>query len=489
MKEIKLRDYQIAGVEGIRDSFKRKILEVLFVLPTGGGKTYTFCYIGANAAARSNRTLIVVHRKELLLQASKSLRALGIDHGMISPHFTASPHKMIQVASIDTLLIRIKKTPEKYRFKLVIFDEAHHVTDKNKWGKLIELLEAPDGGDPNILGVTATPKRGDGVGLGVGHGGIFREMVVGPSVAELIDWGMLINPIVYTSLETPDLSGLKTNKEGDYNLQDIADRVDKPKITGSAVQHYKDICPGARAIVFCASIKHAEHVVAEFNAAGYKFSILVGEPAMSDAERTAVNKALASGELHGACTVDLVSEGYDLPDLGCCIMLRPTASESLFLQQVGRVMRPSPGKKFAYLLDHVGNVGRRVGGVFLRKHGLPSDHRDWSLEGRKKKKRKGDIEEADVSVKQCPTCYHVFSPAPACPKCGQDMTPKGRELEQVEGELHRITPEMEAQIKRAKKIEVGRARTMEELEKIEKDRGYKRGWAKMVFETRKNKAA
>lgn len=452
-------------------------------MPTGSGKTVTFSYVAQNAAAKSNSVIIIVHRKELLLQSSKALKGMGIDHGLISPHFTPSPYKMVQVASIDTLMIRLKKNPEKYKFKLAIFDEAHHVVKANKWGKVLELL-----GNPITLGVSATPKRGDGIGLGEGHGGIFQEMVIGPSVAELIEWGMLINPIVYTSLETPDLSGLKTNKEGDYNLQDIAERVDKPVITGSAVQHYKDICPGARAIVFCASIRHAEHVVAEFNAAGYKFSILVGEPAMSDAERTAVNKALASGELDGACTVDLVSEGYDLPDLECCIMLRPTASESLFLQQVGRVMRPSPGKKFAYLLDHVGNVGRRVDGKFIRKHGLPNDHREWSLEGRKKKKRK-EKDEDSVSVKQCPACYHVFEPAPSCPKCGHDMTPKGRELEQIEGELHRVTPEMEAMIKKEKRQKVGRARTMEELLKVEKELGYKPGWARMVFQTRSNKTA
>lgn len=489
MKEIKLRDYQVDGVEGIRSAFMRKLLQVLFVLPTGGGKTYTFCYISANAAMKGNSVVIIVHRKELLLQASKSLKALGIDHGLISPHFTPAPHKMIQVASVDTLLIRLKKQPEKYKFKLAIFDEAHHVTLANKWGKCYELL-----GKPTTLGVTATPIRGDGVGLGHGHGGIFLEMVTGPSVAELIEMGSLINPTVYTSMDPPQFDDLKTNKEGEYNAKDIEARVDKPVITGSAVAHYAEICPGATAIVFCASIKHARHVVAEFNNAGFKFSLLVGEPEMSDAERTEVNRKLASGELHGACTVALVDEGYDLPALQCCIVLAPTASTSRYLQRVGRIMRPSPetGKNSSntFYLDHVGDVGRRVGEKFIRKHGLPSDHRDWSLEGRKKKK-KGAKEEPTVQVKQCPKCYHVFEPADVCPKCGHDMRPAERKMEQIEGELQRVTAEMESEIaikKREKIKQVAAARSLEELKKIEQERGYKPGWAKNVFNSRQRAA-
>lgn len=480
MIDIQLRDYQVEGVAGIRDAFMRKILQVLYVLPTGGGKTYTFSYIAANAAAKGNPVCIIVHRKELLLQASKSLRNLGIDHGMISPHFTPAPHKMVQVASIDTLILRLAKNPEKYKFKLVIFDEAHHVTKTNKWGKVFELLECK-----TVLGVTATPKRGDGIGLGHLHGGIFREMVLGPTPADLIEWGMLINPIVFTSQEPPDFSGLKKNKDGDLNAEDVAARVDKPKITGSAVEQYTKVCPGVKAIAFCANVTHARHVVEGFNAAGYRFALLVGEPAMSDADRTAVNKALEEGRLDGAATVDLVSEGYDLPDLQCCIMLRRTFSESLFLQQGGRVMRPAPGKKYAYLLDHVGNTGVMKDGAFVPNHGLLNAVRYWSLEGRSKKAKKTD-EERTIDLKQCPQCFLVFEPQQFCPGCGHDMGPKKREIEQVEGELHQVTAEMQAKanLKRERNREVGRAKTLEDLEKLAVQRGYKKTWAKHVFNAR-----
>ena len=450
------RKYQAEGMGQIRGCFSRKLRAVVYVLPTGGGKTYTFSYIAFNAAARGRRVMILVHRKELLLQASKSLSNLGIKHGLISPHFTPAPHEMVQVASIDTLMQRLKK--RHYHVDLLIVDEAHHVTDGNKWGKVYEMLDRPP-----MLGVTATPVRTDGIGLGKHAGGVFEEMVIGPSVPELIDMGFLVNPVVYASLDVPDLSGVKKTASGDYNRDELSLAVDKPKITGSAVEMYRKVCPGARAIVFCANIQHAKHVRDEFNAAGYHFALLVGAPEMSDAERTAVNKGLASGHYHGACTVDLVSEGYDLPALECCIMLRPTASEALFLQQVGRVMRPSEGKNQAVLLDHVGNVGAYTNGEFKRKHGLPSEEREWSLDGRKKRGRKAVDEEEGAKIKQCEKCYKVHPAAPSCPYCGYEYPVKVRSLEQVDGELQQITAEMAEQIRRDKLREQGQAQSVEAL--------------------------
>lgn len=483
MAKIQLRDYQEVAVQEVREAFRQGLSPVLFVLPTGAGKTYTFSYIASSAAERGRRVFIIVHRKELLLQASQSLSNLGIEHGLISPFFTPDPHQRVQVASIDTLMLRLKK--RAFKADLVIFDEAHHVIADNKWGRCYEAL-----GCPPMLGVTATPVRTDGKGLGEHAGGVFKHMVLGPSVAELIRRGMLIKPVVYTSLEMPDLSGLKTNRDGDYNLQDLAARVDKPRITGDAIDHYRKICPGARTIVFCSSIEHAKHVRDEFSAAGFRFDLLVGSPEMSDAERTAVNKRLRRGEIHGACTVDLVSEGYDLPDLECCIMLRPTASEALFLQQVGRVMRPSAGKTQCWLLDHVGNVGRTIDGVFKRKHGLPSEEREWTLDGRKKRKRgKKDADEPAIQLKQCPKCFTVHEPEPTCPKCGHVYPAAGGRsgAEQVDGELQQITPEMEAQLKQQRQIEVRRAKTLDELQAIAAKRGYSPKWAEHVFAAKQRK--
>jgi superfamily II DNA or RNA helicase len=475
-----LRDYQEVAVGEIRSEFRVGNTPVLFVLPTGGGKTYTFSYIAASASDKGRSVCIIVHRKELLLQASASLTALGIAHGLISPDFTPTRNAMVQVASVDTLLQRLKK--QTYKFGLVIFDEAHHVVAGNKWGRVYEQL-----GSPHMLGVTATPVRTDGKGLGEHAGGVFKSMVLGPSVVELIARGMLINPCVYASPIVPEIDDLKTNRDGDYNLQELAARVDKPRITGSAVAHYSKICPGARAIVFCSSIEHAKHVAAEFNLAGYRFELLVGAPHMSDTERTAVNRRLRRGEIHGACTVDLVSEGYDLPDLEACIMLRPTASEALFIQQVGRVMRPAPGKTTCYLLDHVANVGTLVDGEFKRKHGLPNELREWTLDGRKKKKKgPKEPEEAKIDIKQCPECFTAHEAAPVCPSCGFEYPAKSRSLEQVEGELQEITAEMQERMKLQQRSAQASAKSVEDMMA---QLGYSRGRAEAIVRAREEKAA
>lgn len=484
--KIQLRDYQADAVEEVRTAFREKAWPVLFVLPTGGGKTYTFSYIADSAARLGRQVVIIVHRKELLLQASASLTNLGISHGLISPDFTPSMHERVQVASVDTLLLRLKKPHFAAMFAkcgLAIFDEGHHVVAANKWGRCYEAL-----GKPPMLSVTATPVRTDGKGLGEHAGGLFKRMVLGPSVAELIERGMLLNPVVYTSLVVPDLEGLKTTKDGDYDARALSERVDKPRITGDAVDHYRKICPGARAIVFCSSIAHAKHVRDEFNAAGYRFDLLVGAPEMVDAERTAVNKRLRRGEIHGACTVDLVSEGYDLPDLECCIMLRPTASEALFIQQIGRVMRISDGKTTCWLLDHVGNVGGWVDGEFKRKHGLPNEAREWTLDGRKKKKKGAKKDEQPIALKQCPKCFVVHEPTPQCPACGYEYPASTREVEKVDGELQQITPEMAAQLSAQRKQEVQKARTLEQLQEIAKARGYSEKWADVMFAQRKRNA-
>ncbi len=280
------------------------------------------------------------------------------------------------------------------------------------------------------------------------------------------------------------------DQNGDYTQKSLEECADKPVITGSAVEQYRKVCPGARTIVFCASVTHARHVVEEFQAAGYRFDLLVGQPVMSDAERTTVNKQLREGKLDGVCTVDLVSEGYDLPGLECCIMLRPTASLGLYLQQVGRIMRPAPGKTACYLLDHVGNVGSVINGHFVRKHGLPSEDRDWSLEGTKKSKvdSAGDDETFQPLV-QCPKCFSVHPPGPACPVCGHVKPDQSRKIEQVDGELEQVTAEMVADLQRfQRRREQASCRTLEELQAYGALTGKHPSWSQHVWKARQRKA-
>lgn len=501
MSLIKLRSYQETAVAEIRTAFRAKQKCVLFVLPTGAGKTYTFSYIVDASALKGKRAMIIVHRKELLKQASKSLRAMGVEHGIIAPWATPNPRAAIQIASVDALASRLAKN-RIYNVDFIVFDEAHHVLLDNKWGRVWKSL-----GEPQCLGVTATPKRGDGKGLGAHCGGIFHAMVVGPSVREIVAMGSLIAPKVLGCSEPPSIEGIKLDSKGELDNDELAKRTDKPHLIGDAVKHYTEVCPGALAVAFCVNAKHAIHVRDAFNAAGYKFALLMGEPHVSSSERDNVIRQLEAGELDGVTTVSLVSEGFDLPGLVCCLMLRALASEAEFQQQAGRVMRTADGKEYSYLLDHAGNVGRWEDGEFHVKHGLPTADRVHSLDGRKKKVRGEQATVDKTSLMQCKECFATFPPPvetfdadgsvavtkmglplhECCPECEAVLpvvvVPE-RKIEQFDGKLGEITEEMIA--KAAAKVAQGRAATVADMVRT---LGYSQGRAEKVYASRIEKTA
>lgn len=463
---LKLRDYQEQLVQHIRQSYIRGSKSPLAVLPTGGGKTVVFSYIAATTAARAKRVLILVHRIELLRQTSAALRKSGVHHGLINPNYTAELNAPVQVASVQTLIRRLHKMPPP---DLIVIDEAHHAL-ASTWKKIIDNWPTA-----RILGVTATPCRGDGTGLGKISGGVFDDLIIGPQVHELIQRGFLVKPIIYAPAERLDLTGLRT-KMGDYDTQQLEQVVDKPKITGSAVEHYKRICSGAPAVVFCVSVKHAQNVAEEFRAAGYRAYHADGS--MDDDVRRRILNGLGNGTVDVVTSCDLISEGTDITAIGCAILLRPTQSEGLYLQQVGRALRVCEGKEHAIILDHVGNV---------LTHGLPDEPREWTLEGERKKKREKKEEDKQVRVVQCDKCYAIHEPAPTCPVCGHVYEVKVNQPDQVDGELKAITAETAALLKRKKVIEVAKARTLEELERIGRERGYKPNWARYVWQSRQEK--
>ncbi|QPC44030.1 DEAD/DEAH box helicase [Kaustia mangrovi] len=464
-----LRDYQARGVEQLRESYRRGARAPVYVLPTGGGKTVVFCHIGAGVAQRNRRAWVLVHRQELLEQCSRSLHGIGLSHGLVAPGYTPAPQEPIQVCSVQTLVRRIDKGAMR-DVDLIIIDEAHHAT-AGTWRKIINARP-----EARLLGVTATPARTDGQGLGVQGGGVFDDMIVGPGIADLISAGHLSKPAVFAPPSQLDLSGVKM-RGGDFAKGDMARAVDKPTITGDAVEHYGKICPGMPAIAFCASVDHAKHVAAQFRAAGYRAESLDGE--MPSARRRALIEALGSGAVDVLTSCEIVSEGTDIPVVGAAILLRPTASQTLYLQQVGRALRPSPGKDRAIILDHVGNCLR---------HGLPDDDREWSLAGMPKRKGKGAAQSPDVKINQCPECFMTHPPAPQCPECGHVYEPDAQSgPKQVEGELAEITDAQAEAMRRAKRRQVGRAQTLDDLKAIAAQRGYKPGWAEHVYRARQRR--
>jgi superfamily II DNA or RNA helicase len=384
---------------------------------------------------------------------------MDVPHGLIASGLTPDRSQLTQIASVQTLVRRFDRVlpPD-----LIVIDEAHHAT-AGAWASV--LTQYPNA---RVLGVTATPQRLDGKGLGQ----VFDDLIRGPEVTKLIDEGYLCKPVYYAP-KTVDLTGLHM-VAGDYNRAEVAERMDRPTITGDAVIHYRKYAEGQPCIVFCTGIKHAEHVAQAFNASGYRFKVIDGTLAKEERARRVLD--LSSGALQGLVSVDIVSEGFDLPCVSTAILLRPTASLSLHLQQIGRVLRPSPGKQRAVILDHVGNC---------RRHGLAEELRDWSLDGIRKRGKRGPQDDV-ADTRQCPECFAVHTPSPQCPQCLHVYEIKDRIPDVVDGELEELKAR---EAIRGRKREQGTAQTLEDLIRVGKSRGMKNpyGWAHNVFRARQNK--
>jgi superfamily II DNA or RNA helicase len=458
---IDLRTYQHSAINQVRAAYQARRRAVLLVAPTGSGKTVMFSYIASSAVDRGGRVLILAHRQELIRQTSRTLAAFDVAHGLILPGHPAT-EDAVQVASVQTVVRRLERLD--WQPTLIVVDEAHHATRTTGHGRVLAHFDTA-----RVLGVTATPQRLDGQGLGTVAGGFFESLVSGPTVQELVTAGYLSRPVVYAPPGAPDLSGVR-RIGGDFAAGELAAVVDRPTITGNAVTHYARYCPGQPAIVFCASVAHAEHVAAAFSLAGYQAASIDGT--MDDTTRAGRIADLGTGALQVLTSCEIISEGTDIPVVGAAVLLRPTQSLGLYLQQVGRALRPFPGKTHATILDHVGNCHR---------HGLPDDDRVWTLEGRKR--RKADPA-PDLAVKQCPACYTVHRPRPACPSCGFVYPASVRVVREVDGELAEI---QRSAARDAAKREQKDAKTLEDLRRIGAARGYHPGWAERVHAARQGR--
>jgi superfamily II DNA or RNA helicase len=289
----------------------------------------------------------------------------------------------------------------------------------------------------------------------------------------LIAGGFLCPPRYYCPPSGVSLEGVHT-VAGDFNKAEVEVLMDKPRITGSAVAHYTRICPGAPAVAFCTSIKHAEHVAATFREAGYRSETIDGE--MDEHTRIEKVRGLGNGRIHVLTSVDLISEGFDLPIISAAILLRPTQSLALHIQQCGRPMRISPNKKNCWIIDHVGNVLR---------HGLIEVDREWTLEPTAERRKKKKV--SSVAIRQCSKCYAVFAPLPICPQCGHVMEIQSRMVDEVEGQLVELNPTEIAA--RKEKLDEREKQQREHLKNIARARGYKPQWVEHILSARRAKQA
>lgn len=468
---MKLRGYQNSAVSGITSEFHRGCRSVCLVAPTGSGKTVVMSHIAQGMLPR--RTLILVHRQELVDQTSRTLAECGVQHGIIAAGYPKNYERPVQVASIQSLARR----DTGFEPSLIVVDEAHHAV-AGTWSDVIDAHP-----QAYVLGLTATPVRGDGKDLG----SIFQSIVRGPEVQWLMDNDFLVTPRYYAPPPVADLDGLRTHK-GDYKLKDLGQAMDKPTVVGDAIEHYKRLASGSRAVAFCVDIAHCESTVQAFTGAGISAAMLDGK--MSADARRATVELFGLGGIEVLVNCGIVSEGFDIPAASTAILLRPTQSLALHLQQLGRVLRPCEGKADAVVLDHVGNLAR---------HGLAEDWREWSIDSVKTKRKVH--KDPLAKFRQCPACYATHAPAPVCPHCGHTHGTQ-KELETAEGELKELERGSKScpscgilygihlkQCPRCAPEERAEARSKDDLVALAKRRGYKNpyGWAMRILSARKSK--
>lgn len=462
---IKLREYQTTLVDDVRLAL-RSHRNVLLQAPTGSGKTAIATYMLNRVVEKGNTGWFICHRRELIDQTSKTFDKFDIHHGFVAAGYPSNPLQKIQICSIDTLKNRLDKVAPP---SFIMWDECHHLGAAG-WDRVHKHYDKAF-----HVGLSATPWRLNGKGLN----SAFDYLVNGPQTSWLIDEGYLAKYKLY-HIPGVNMDGVHT-RMGDYVKSEASAAMDRPSITGNIVAHWKKHARDKLTIGFAMTVKHSQHIVEQFKAEGIMAAHLDGDT--PKAERKAVLRALASGDIRVVFNVGLFGEGYDIAansgldvTIGCVIDAAPSQSLSKWLQRCGRTLRPQNGH--AIILDHSGNVMR---------HGFPCMDREWTLEGRPKKGSGDSDDEAAFTVKQCEKCYFVFPSGHICPECGHIHLIKENSLHEVAGELQELDPQV---IRMQMKQEQGQAQSIDQLIELGVKRGYKspEQWAVHIFTARQHKS-
>jgi len=417
-----LRPYQVETIAAVRNSFRAGHKSVCAVAPTGAGKTIMARHIARSHIEKGGNVLFLAHRRELIWQAARKIGVspLRIIAGGSS---TGPRNAALTVASVQTLLAK-RWANDLPTATMVIYDECHHFV-ADDWSKLAHHYK-----DSIRVGFTATPERSDGSPLG----DIFDDLVSVVSVRQLTDMGALVPCHV------------------------LAPAARSTHLSDDPVDAYLEHGGGRKAIVFCPTVRHAQKVAEDANERGIPAAHVDGTtPA---ALRKRILDQYAAGQLRLVANCMLLTEGFDDPSSEVCILARGCAHAGMYLQIVGRVLRPAPGKESALLIDLRGTV---------HQHGMPDDDRAFSLSG---EPIRGVS--ALPPLTQCKCCGAVYRPVPVCPMCGARS--KIPELPEVRRQrLERIftdhTPEQ-------------RDAYYAYLMNIVRERGYKPGWAYGTYKAR-----
>ena len=430
-----LHPYQKELVSNARNELLKGNHSVLLVSPAGSGKSVIIAEIARLATEKNGHVLFMVHRKELIEQITGSFLTNEVQM------------ENTTIMTVGKIVNRLDQLPKP---SLIITDETHHSLAKT-YRDIYDYYE-----DVPRLGFTASPWRMSGQGFT----DVYESMVEGPQVEWLIENNFLA-PYKYYSVNLINEDKLKKSSTGDYTKNSIDDAIGGT-IYGDVIQNYRKLADGKQAIVYCHSVDFSKEV-----AEAFRFDGIAAEHAdakTSKVEREKIMGDFRSGALKVLCNVDLISEGFNVPDCEVVILLRPTESLVLHIQQSMRSMRYKPGKR-AIIIDHVANY---------LKHGLPDTPRKWTLEERERKGNKKTDSDA-IPIKQCPQCMSVMLSSISICECGHEFIAE-RNMEVEKAELLEITKDFTLQANYIVTKSVDELSTMEELKAYRKAKNYKPGW-------------
>lgn len=427
---MELREYQIELIDNIRSSIRSGNRSIVSVLGCGGGKSVIQAEISRSATSMRNKVLFLVHRKELCEQITNTFTAQGVDMDLCS------------VSMVQTVSRHIDKLPEP---QIIITDEAHHST-ANSYKKIYDAFP-----DALRLGFTATPCRLNKGGLGE----VYDDLITSVSTRWLID-NHYLSPYRYYSVKLADTSGLHV-KAGDYKADEVAELMQNKEIYGETVKQWERLAKNKKTIAYCASVEAAEKTAEQFRQAGYTAAALSGSTPKE--LRTKIMQEFRDSKIMILTNCELFGEGLDVPDCECTVLLRPTQSLTLYIQQSMRSMRYMPGKT-AVIIDHVGNC-------YL--HGLPDDDREWTLEPKKK-------QENMVKIRECPNCFSVYPPTlQKCPYCGHEAIKEIQRKDKAVVEIDLVEMKRQDDIRNTK-LRDAVLETWPQVVEFQKLHGYKFAW-------------
>lgn len=431
-----LRDYQQEVYDKIRASLATH-KGVCAVLPCRSGKSYIMKEICEKAALKGSKVLVLAHRRLLLRQHAK----------------------IIKNVRLESVFTEVNHLGEHGPVNLIIIDEAH-ISAAPSYQKVCEFYNCK-----RVL-FTATAKRLDNKPLNLAD-----DIINGISADELIERGdvsryELYAPKLDISLKNVEMSG------SDFNNEQLAEVMLDKKIYGDIIKYYRQLADGKQAIAYCTNVKHSLSICELFNSNGIPAVHM--DASTPEKQRDKIMEEYKAGKYQILCNCNLISEGITLPECECCLLLRPTQSETLYIQQACRCLTPAPNKT-AIIIDYVGNC---------YAHGTPTEKRVYTLD-EKQTRVKNPSREPEITCRECSNCFRVYrGNDPICPYCGFDNKKTRKQIAvETQAELERIE-----KLERVnKRRQVGMAQTKEALVQIARERGYSMGWVYYMLKSREEK--